>query len=133
MSKTIAAGIQCSMCEYEEGCSLLEIAPDLYGCMGHGKLHRRYMEEKERLKDAADEKRKAAQILNDEQVKNLRAGDTVRLTGSTISLGLNLPRYLENGTLTVLGVSRNGKIKCDWDGGKPFYIPALCLEKVEEK
>lgn len=124
--------IKCSMCEYEGNCSLCDIAPDLYGCMGHGKLHHRFSEEKERLELEAIEKRNAAQILNDERVKELKVGDKVRLMGTTIALGLNLPRYLDNGTFTVLGIARNGKIKCDWDGGKPFNIPALCLEKLED-
>lgn len=124
--------LKCSMCEYEGNCSLRDIAPELYGCMGHGKLHHRFIEEKERLEREAIEKRAAIKVLDAERVKELNAGDKVRLTGTTIALGLNLPRYLDNGTFTVIGIARNGKIKCDWDGGKPFNIPALCLEKVEE-
>ena len=125
--------LKCNMCEYQGNCSLRDIAPDLYGCMGHGKLHHRFTEEKERLMFEAIEKCNAAQVLTEERIKELKAGDKVKLMGTTIALGLNLPRYLDNGTFTVLGIARNGKIKCDWDGGKPFNIPALCLEKVEDQ
>lgn len=124
--------IKCNVCEYESNCSLRAIAPDLYGCMGHGKLHHRFTEEKKRLEQETIEKRAAAQILNDERIKELKAGDKVRLVGTTIALGLNLPRYLDNGVFTVLGIARNGKVKCDWDGGKPFNIPALCLEIISD-
>ena len=125
--------LKCGQCEYEGNCSLRDIAPDLYGCMGHGKLHHRFSEEAERLKNEAVQKRESALILTKERVKELKPGDKVELIGTTISLGLNLPRYLDNGTFTVLGIARNGKIKCDWDGGKPFNIPALCLKKLESK
>ncbi len=125
--------LRCNSCEYENNCSLREIAPDLEGCIGHGKLHHRFAEEAKRIEAEAIERRSKVLILNEERVKELKIGDKVRLVGTTISLGLNLPRYLDNGTFRVLGMARNGKIKCDWDGGKPFNIPALCLEKVEEK
>ena len=120
----------CTRCEYEENCSLRDIADDLEGCVGHGKTHHRYEEEKIALQKEAEDKRNKALILSEEQLHLLKPGDKVRLIGSTISLGLKLPRYLECGELTVLGIARTGKVKCDWDGGKPFYIPPLCLEKI---
>lgn len=124
--------IRCVNCEFQEDCRLREIAPDLYGCMGHGRLHHRFAEQAEKEKAEFQEKRAKALAENEKQVMNLRPGDKVQLKGTTISLGLRLPRYLDNGCFTVLGVSRNGKIICDWDGGKPFHIPALCLNKLAE-
>lgn len=52
--------LKCDQCEYEDNCSLRDIAPDLYGCMGHGKLHHRFSEEAERLKNEAIQRREAA-------------------------------------------------------------------------
>ena len=124
--------IMCNQCEFESSCSLKNIASDLTGCIGHGRFHHRYEDERKRLKEEAEEKRKNAQILNTEVLKDIAPGDKVQLIGSTISLGLRLPRYLDNGVFTVIGIARNGKIKCDWDGGKPFYIPALCLKKIKD-
>ena len=124
--------IECINCEYESNCSLRDIAPDLEGCMGHGKWHHRFAEEAERREHEAVKARANELVLNEERIKELKVGDKVQLMGTTISLGLNLPRYLDNGVFRTLGVTRNGKIKCDWDGGKPFNIPALCLKKLEE-
>ena len=41
-----------------------------------------------------------------------------------------LPGYLIDGTLTVIGFTKT-KVKCDWDGGKPFSIDPDLLRKVE--
>lgn len=130
--------IRCGQCEYGDisgtiRCSLRDIAPDLKGCIGHGKLHHKYAEEKEKMKKEAEEKRQKALFLTKESIKELKPGDKVQLIGSTISLGLNLPRYLDNGVFTVIGITQNEKIKCDWDGGKPFNIPPLYLKKLEGK
>lgn len=122
----------CNQCEYENCCSVREVADDLKGCIGHGKLHHRYTEEKELKMREAQERRNKELILNEERMKSLKPGDKVQLIGTTISLGLKLPRYLDDGIFTVIGVTKTGRIKCDWDGGKPFNIPALCLKKLKE-
>jgi hypothetical protein len=122
--------IYCDQCEYENCCSVREVADDLKGCIGHGKLHHKFAEEKGKMQKEAEEKMQKALVLTEERIKELAPGDKVQLIGTTISLGLNLPRYLDNGVFTVIGVTRNGKIKCDWDGGKPFNIPPLYLKKL---
>lgn len=124
--------LRCNQCEYEEGCSLREIAPELEGCAGHRHLHSRYAEMRSKEEREAWEKRQQALILSEDRLQELKQGDKVRLIGSTISLGLHLPRYLDNGTFKVLGVTRTGRLICDWDGGKPFNIPPSCLEKLNE-
>lgn len=127
----MAGFIPCNRCEYEENCSLKAIADDLDGCSGHSKVHHRYTKHADNYKKEFDKKRAEAIKLNDEMAATIKVGDKLRLTGSTIALGLNLPRYLDYGVFTFLGFNRNGKAICDWDGGKPFHIPLLCLEKVE--
>lgn len=123
--------MNCKNCEYMSSCELRKIAPDLYGCMGHGKLHHRFAEQAAREEALFSQKRKEALLLSEQQADNFSVGDVVQLQGSTIALGLTLPRYLDNGCFTVIGKTRTGKIKCDWDGGKPFNIPPLCLKKIE--
>ena len=124
--------VKCSRCEYERSCSLRDLAPELTGCEGHGKLHHRFEEKKLRLNLEAEEKRRLAITEAQMHLQDFRPGDKVHLVGSTISMGLSLPRYLESGTLTVVGISeRAGKVKCDWDGGKPFLIPPLVLKKIQ--
>lgn len=129
--------VKCARCEYGVNCSLKDIAPELTGCEGHGKLHHRFEEKKKQLNLEAEEKRKQAIIDSEKSLQDFQPGDKVHLVGSTISMGLSIPRYLESGTLTVVGISkRAGKVKCDWDGGKPFLIPPLALQKIvvnEEK
>lgn len=129
--------VKCARCEYGANCSLREIAPELTGCEGHGKLHHRFEDRRENLQREAEEKRKQAIIDSEKSLQDFQPGDKVQLVGSTISMGLSIPRYLGSGTLTVVGISkRAGKVKCDWDGGKPFLIPPLALQKIvvnEEK
>lgn len=124
--------IWCNQCEYEEQCSLRAIASDLDGCSGHGKLHHRYTEEKERLmKQAAEQERKTA-LRSKELLEQLKPGDKVQFVGNPKSYSgcSNLPQYLSGGVLTVLGFCKNGNIKCDWDGGKTFNIPPGCLRLI---
>lgn len=123
--------IWCTQCEYEEECSLRAVAKDLDGCSGHSRLHHRYAEEKEKLQKEAIEKIEERKKLNGQPLESFKIGYRVRLKGSTKSLGLNLPQYLDNGDFKVVGFTKNGKIKCDWDGGKPFNIPAGCLKIME--
>lgn len=40
-----------------------------------------------------------------------------------------LPAFLIGGTLTVVGYTKK-KVKCDWDGGKPYHIPPELLKKA---
>ena len=42
-----------------------------------------------------------------------------------------LPGYLIGGTLTVIGFTKI-KVKCDWDGGKPFMLSPDLLRKMGE-
>ena len=124
--------IKCNRCEYGENCSLKELAPELTGCEGHGKLHHKFEKRRMELQKEADEKRRQAIADSELKLEDFKPGDKVALVGSTISMGLSLPRYLESGTLTVIGIStRTGKVKCDWDGGKPFLIPPLALKKAD--
>lgn len=128
----MAQFIRCNRCEYGESCSLRDIAPELTGCEGHGKLHHRFEERKMALQREADEKRRQAIADSELRLEDFKPGDKVVLIGSTVSMGLSLPRYLESGTLTVIGISkRSGKVRCDWDGGRPFLIPPLALKKID--
>lgn len=126
----------CTKCEYEENCQLRTMAPDLDGCSGHSKLHHRFTEKKEKMQKEAEkkvEKQLKNSLANEQVLASVKVGDKVKLMGSTIWLGLNLPRYLDNGVFTVLGFTRNGKVKCDWDGGRPFNIPPGCLELLSKE
>lgn len=125
-----ATYIECVRCEFEECCSLRDIAADMVGCAGHSKMHHRYEERTAQLKKEAKTRMEDEKTLNEKKALTLNVGDKLKLKGSTISLGLNLPRYLDYGVFTFLGINRNGKAICDWDGGKPFHIPLQCLEKI---
>lgn len=59
-------------------------------------------------------------------------GDVVRVnTTNPNNMRVHgLPAYLINGTLIVVGFTKK-KVKCDWDGGKPFHIDPDLLRKVE--
>ena len=124
-----------SQCEYEKNCSLRDIAPDLDGCSGHSKLHHRYAEEKERLIKEAEEKEKATSLRYKEVLEQLKPGDKVEFVGSPKSYYgcTNIPQYVGGSVLTVLGFTRNGNIKCDYDGGKPFNIPPVCLRIIKDE
>lgn len=66
------------------------------------------------------------------KMEDIKIGDRVTLRRSPVSLGVKVPGYLEGGVLTVIGKTKAGNIKCDWDGGKPFYIPPYCLRFVDK-
>lgn len=130
--------INCNQCEYEKNCSLCAIAPELLGCNGHGKLHHRYEEEKKRLMKEAERQEAETSLKNKEILEKLKPGDRVQFIGSPKSYTgtSRLPEYLNNGILTVIGIAKNGNVKCDWDKGKPFNIPPKCLRiclKGEDK
>lgn len=59
-------------------------------------------------------------------------GDVVRVTTSNPHnmRAAGLPAYLISGTMKVIGFTKK-KVKCDWDGGKPFHIGPDMLKKVE--
>ena len=125
--------IWCTNCEYEKNCVLRAIAPDLDGCSGHSKVHHRFEEEKERLMKEAAEKDKATLLRNKEVLEKLKPGDKVKFIGNPKSYYgcSNIPQYISGSVLTVLGFARNGNIKCDYDGGKPFNIPPTCLRIIK--
>lgn len=124
----------CKTCErfVEGNCKLREIAPQLRGCDGYGMYSKKlYKEREERLKKA-----EMTAIKQEEEdtaaLGLLKVGDKVELKANPKSMVgcKNLPQYLENGVLTVLGFAKSGKVICDWDGGKPFRIPREALRVV---
>ena len=106
------------MCEYNGGCQLQEIAPDITGCSGHSKQRR---QERTCSSDAGEKwfmSGKEPQKLSD-----FKVGDRVVADGNPHNLRIfKLPGYLAGNQLTVIGFTKE-KVICDWDGGKPFRIP----------
>lgn len=127
--------IPCKRCEYNGNCSLVAIAPELEGCSGHGRLHHKYEEEREERMKQALEWQQATSLKNKELLEQLQPGTRVQFVGSPKSYTgtTGLPEYLANGILTVIGFTKTGNVKCDWDGGKPFNIPPGCLRIMKDK
>lgn len=120
--------MRCEQCEYNKKCELQVVAPDITGCTGHSKISFSYIEEIERR----EEERLAAYVPPKVHVlSDFKAGDKVFVTrGSTV--GTRLPSCIEDGFLTVLGIGKVN-VKCDFDGGKPFFIPPCYLEFADKK
>lgn len=117
----------CYLCEYDGGCQLQEIAPDITGCSGHS----RYKQQECTCSSGVEEKwfmsRKEPQKLSD-----FKVGDRVIADDNPHNLrAFKLPGYLAGNPLTVVGFTKE-KVICDWDGGKPFTIPPELL-KVSRK
>jgi len=55
-------------------------------------------------------------MLNDSNPNNIRV--------------YRLPAFLIGGALKVVGYTKQ-KVKCDWDGGKPYHIPPELLKRVD--
>ena len=112
----------CYMCEYDGGCQLQEIAPDITGCSGHSKYKERPEEPepyvvKENKQNSPDPPK-----LTDFEV-----GDCVIADNNPHNLRTwKLPAYLAGNKLKVIGFTKE-KVVCDWDGGKPFKIPPELL------
>ena len=125
--------IQCVQCEYEKCCSLRDIASDLDGCSGHSKLHHRYIKERNELIAQAADRDRELSLKNKEILDTLEPGDRVKFVGNPKSyVGCsNIPQYVSGSVMTVLGFTKNGNVKCDYDGGKPFNIPPRCLRLVQ--
>ncbi len=65
-------------------------------------------------------------------LEDFQIGDKVAVT-TTNPYNLRaagLPAYLIGGTMTVVGFTKK-KVKCDWDGGTPFFIYPDMLAKIE--
>lgn len=117
----------CNMCEYDGNCQLQVVAHDITGCTGHSK-------EKEMppLRTVQEEAEKTELQPEIPGVSDFAIGDIVRADPNQYSLNSSrLPGYLAGGYLTVVGFTKS-KVKCDWDGGKPFHIPPSLLRKVRE-
>ena len=116
----------CEYCKYTGSCQLQEIAPDITGCTGHSehkiepKINTDETVINEFVKSCYNKK------VND--LNDFSVGDVVKVLCTT--LGTRLPRYIEGAPLTVIGFTKT-KVKCDYDGGKPFHIPPAILRKIE--
>lgn len=71
-------------------------------------------------------------MLKEKTIKDFSVGDVVKPNeiNPNNMRAYGLPAYLIGGTLTVVGFTKN-KVKCDWDGGKPFHIPPSLLDVVD--
>ena len=119
--------MNCYMCQYNGCCQLQEIAPDITGCSGHSKY-----KEKEKTPEQADFPDFQAKKREANKLEDFKIGDKVIADGNQYSLKVdNLPGYLAGNMLTVIGFTRK-KVKCDWDGGKPFHISPELLRIVKE-
>lgn len=130
--------IRCDICDRyldTKDCKLREIAPKLTGCDGYGILSRTLVEKKEKEREIAIKKQEIQAKKNLAWISNIQSGDRVQLKGNPKSIVgcSNLPLYLANGVFTILGVTKSGKVICDWDGGKPFHIPAYALNFLEKE
>lgn len=60
-------------------------------------------------------------------MKISKSGDKVIADGNPYNLRVfKLPGYISGQMLTVIGFTKD-RVKCDWDGGKPFSIPPSLL------
>lgn len=130
--------IRCTICDRfidTKDCKLREIAPELTGCDGYGIISRTLEKEKKEKFEAAIKKQEIQSKKNLDWMANIKPGDKVALKGSPKSIAgcSHLPLYLANGVFTVLGVTKGGRVICDWDGGKPFHIPAYALNILEKE
>lgn len=130
--------MRCKICHRyldSKDCKLREIAPQLEGCDGYGIYSQSLTEKAKQKEEKAIERQKKQIEENRCWVADVREGDTVMLKADPKSIFgcSNLPRYLYSGTLKVVGVHKNGKIICDWDGGKPFLIPPEALDILKRK
>ena len=130
--------MQCKYCDRNldtHDCKLREAVPELEGCDGYGIYSRSLINKQKEKEKAAEEAHAAQSARNLEWLENIQAGDEVRLKASpkTMYATRNLPLYLEKGTFKVLGIHKNGKVICDWDGGKPFLIPGDALDLVKKR
>ena len=94
--------------------------PDTAECEPHGESAKTWLQELE------EERR--SHVPN--TLEDFSIGDVVTVsTSNPHNLRAHgLPGYLTDGTLKVIGFTRE-KVKCDWDGGKPFNIPPELLKK----
>lgn len=74
---------------------------------------------------AATTDNKNIDLPKNNTLKDFEVGDLVSVHNT---LGTNIPCYLEGFPLKVIGLGRKN-VKCDWDGGKPFFIPPEMLRK----
>ena len=123
----------CDRCVDTKDCKLREVAPELTGCDGYGTYSRSLKEKAVRKEEAIARAHAAKAKENLEKIAGIKKGDIVRLKSNPRSIMgcRGIPQYLADGNLTVLGV--DSKVICDWDGGKPFRIPAHALKVVNPK
>lgn len=118
----------CYMCEYDGGCQLQEIAPDITGCSGHSKYKERPAEPEPYAAEENQQSRPEAPKLTD-----FKIGDCVIAHYNEHTLRMwRLPGYLAGCALKVIGFTKE-KVVCDWDGGKPFRIPPELLRKCKKE
>lgn len=116
----------CYKCEYDGGCQLQEIAPDITGCSGHSKYKEQPFIDKSTKEPEANPKQQKRRQLSDFEI-----GDIVKADSNPYNLRTDkLPGYLAGQPLKVIGFTKS-KVKCDWDGGKAFHISPELLRKAE--
>lgn len=65
----------------------------------------------------------------DEFIKSHKIGDIVKIKGTLI--GTRFPRYLEGGTLEIVGFTKQRNVKCQWDKDTVFNISPVLLKDVK--
>lgn len=67
--------------------------------------------------------------MQEPKISDFTEGDKVVADSNPYNLRVyHLPGYIAGQTLTVIGFTKE-RVKCDWDGGKPFNIPPSLLER----
>lgn len=118
----------CYLCEYDGGCQLQEIAPDITGCSGHSKYKEPLEKPEPYVVEQSQQSRPVVPKLSD-----FKVGDCVIADSNPHNLRMwKLPGYLAGNALKVIGFTKE-KVICDWDGGKPFRILPELLRVIENK
>lgn len=117
--------MNCTDCIYENNCDIRSLAPDVTGCEGHSVIKPEV--EAALLEKLTSVPGEPIPTRKYTKLEDLKIGDRVR---ACCTVGTRIPTYLKDSPMTVIGFTRFGNVKCDYDGGKPFSIPPDMLLKI---